>query len=215
MYIPSLEYIAGFFDGEGGVSISAKAHKYHKVNKRGCNVEINHIQWRYCAYLVNTNKEVLQSIQSVAGGKIQLTGNRKNANHKPCYRLVFYSNSVAPFLQSIRPFCLIKAKQIEVLLEFLSDFDHTPTVKGYKRIRVPVEVQQKRHRLYLEMLNLNKKGRDTKPLTGTIPIPEAKQTHIPCAKCGRLKPILKPKKSRPTVSPYCRWCFLSVNRKSA
>jgi len=55
----SLEYIAGFFDGEGFISIQKASHKSHSGSR----------YWLTASFC-NTHKGVLEEIQKVIGGNV-------------------------------------------------------------------------------------------------------------------------------------------------
>jgi len=107
----SIEYAAGFFDGEGCVNCS--------TNKSGSPF--------IRTLVVNTNTEILEMFKQRWGGDI-------NANYKPkahwkqAYTWRLSHNAAGVFLQDIQPFLVIKAKQCELALEFIA---MRPS-KGYK-----------------------------------------------------------------------------------
>lgn len=92
-----LAYTAGFFDGEGCISIS----KNGAVDLR----------------IVNTAKNVLLKIQSIFGGSIT---DRTQKVNKRQYAYSIYGNNAIEFLKLIRPYLLDKAKQADTILEYYS-----------------------------------------------------------------------------------------------
>lgn len=87
-----LAYIAGFFDGEGCVNLSSPSLVVH---------------------LTNTNREVLDWVQSLFGGKVYLPP-RYSIKHKQSYRWHLHKRDVTAFLTAIQPY--VRIKQIQVVL---------------------------------------------------------------------------------------------------
>jgi hypothetical protein len=106
---PSLEYIAGFFDGEGCVSIvciTPEKIKNQKSNRYQLVVE-----------LTNTNEKIMKEIQSVIGGRLSSYG-RRPANWKPSFRLIFASAKALDMLIKIAPYVRLKKPIVELGIEF-------------------------------------------------------------------------------------------------
>ena len=64
-----------------------------------------------------TKPEVLFLIQSAFGGKIY-TEKEKRANSADCHYLTMRSQIAYRFLEAIAPYCVIKAPQIKLALEY-------------------------------------------------------------------------------------------------
>jgi hypothetical protein len=126
----SKEYIAGFFDGEGHVSIT--------YTKRPSGMDA-----KLCVKLTNTHLPVLETIQSMYGGSI--TATKKSAEHYlQCYVLGFSVEQSKTFLTDLLPFLVIKHSQAKLALKF------STTV--YRRGRAPVSVEE--HNLRQECMTL-------------------------------------------------------------
>jgi len=103
-----LQYLAGFFDGEGCISI----HRHQdKKTKRGY-VLVPRIT------VANTRQEVVEWFKPF-GFSVRRTKNGKNS--KDVYRIELERLSVIQrFLQELSPFLRLKKKQADLLLEFCS-----------------------------------------------------------------------------------------------
>jgi len=99
------EYIAGFFDGEGFISIQKASPRTHSGAR----------YWLIAA-MVNTNKDVLEKISQVAGGKVFF--HREQKRDKPHYRITFYTRQAYDFLLKVRPHLIVKARQADVAIAF-------------------------------------------------------------------------------------------------
>lgn len=106
----STQYIAGFFDGEGCISIYSKKEK--KGNIRTC----------LRASIGNTNRDVLEQIKSIHGGAIRTL---KGVN-SPVYLLTFSGKVAVDFVKTILEFTVIKKTQIQVALHYW-EFVHDTT----------------------------------------------------------------------------------------
>lgn len=116
----SKKYIAGFFDGEGSVTIMR--------NKRtkGTN---NYRNYKYglVVSICNTNKKIMEQINSQYPGVIY-EHKDKRLNRKKVYVWQRWSKKAILFLNDIEPFVNVKLKQIQIGKKFqtiLSDFDRT------------------------------------------------------------------------------------------
>lgn len=90
-----LAYAAGFFDGEGCISIT----------KNGA-VDVR---------ITNTAKSVLVKLQQLFGGTI---GNRTQKVNKTQYAYCLYGETAIEFIRQIKPFLMEKLSQAETLLEY-------------------------------------------------------------------------------------------------
>ena len=90
-----LAYVAGFFDGEGCISIT----------KNGA-VDVR---------IINTAHNVLVKLQSVFGGSITERSQRVN---KKQYAYSFYGENAVKFLELVKPYLIEKLPQAETVLEY-------------------------------------------------------------------------------------------------
>lgn len=88
-------YAAGFFDGEGCISIS----------KNGA-VDVR---------ITNTAKNVLVRLQSIFGGTIT---NRTQKVNKTQYAYSFYGDNAISFIKTIKPYLIDKLPQADAILEY-------------------------------------------------------------------------------------------------
>lgn len=93
--IEDIAYAAGFFDGEGCISIS----------KNGA-IDIK---------ITNTAKNVLVKLQNTFGGSIT---NRTQKVNKIQYAYSFYGEEAINFLNIIKPFLIDKLPQADTILEY-------------------------------------------------------------------------------------------------
>ena len=115
-----LAYIAGFLDADGSMSIS----RYKSDST------VRGWAWRIRTSFANTDKNVLEWIQSIVGGYIleenpgQLdTYNSKSPlikRNKLMHNLNLSSNQSRKFLPYIRPYLKIKQDQADILIKALS-----------------------------------------------------------------------------------------------
>lgn len=91
----SLEYVAGFFDGEGCISVH-----------RGNGIYL------FCSISQNS-KEVLEEIQQVIGGKIYEALNRYN---RTTYKIHWNGLAATAMLLEILPFLIVKKAQADLAL---------------------------------------------------------------------------------------------------
>lgn len=103
-----IAYAAGFFDGEGCISIA----------KNGA-VDIR---------IVNTSKAVLVRLQSCFGGSIT---DRAQKVNKSQYAYSLYGEEGIEFLTVLKPYLIEKAPQVDTILEYYE------LRKEMKPIRIP------------------------------------------------------------------------------
>lgn len=90
-----IAYAAGFFDGEGCISIT----------KNGA-VDVR---------IINTANNVLVRLQSLFGGSITERSQRVN---KKQYAYSFYGQDAIEFIKTLKPYLLEKLPQAETILEY-------------------------------------------------------------------------------------------------
>ncbi len=89
---PSLQYWAGFFDGEGHVSIG-------KSGSVKCG-------------LTQNNPTILHAVQVEYGGKVRSKGATNGHNW-----LLATASDVLDFLEDIRPYQVVKAEEVDIARE--------------------------------------------------------------------------------------------------
>lgn len=139
MYL-SNEYLAGFFDGEGCVSI------YRNKLKSG-------LGFRYAVNILicSTNLDIIKYLQLQFGGTVYNLKMQK-VSHKQAQTWVLGSRSAKDFLIGIYPFLIIKKEQVKLALEFIETI-------GNKGVPIVVDVIRfKREELFQQLKILNRRG---------------------------------------------------------
>jgi len=140
-------YAAGFFDGEGGVALNGT----RRVGTGRTNRRIDHIRWTRRAYVGNTDVCVLGSLRARFGGTT-VPWNRGQEGRKPVYMWNIYNARMVAFLEAIRPHSIVKARRIDLLLEFCSTLQRSGS-RG-----LPEGVAKRRVQIYEELRLLNHRG---------------------------------------------------------
>ena len=116
-----IAYTAGFFDGEGCVSI--------------CKCVVENQPYRILIQLTNTNKLVMDWIHSKIGGSIR-TLKHRHGNWRTTYVLTLTArDKMLWFMDLVYPFCIVKKSQMDVAREFLS-------IPKYSRSNRRLELQE-------------------------------------------------------------------------
>ena len=101
--MPSSEYYAGFFDGDGGIWVQHKMpsnlHEYFRVS---CEV-------------TNLEKSIMDALLADYGGHVYQVKHR--TGQRPFYRWVTNRKGAIKFLESIYPYAIIKKNRIKLALE--------------------------------------------------------------------------------------------------
>lgn len=105
-----LAYIAGFFDGEGTITI------HHR------NASTKKNWYRVCASVSNTDNTLLELLRDSFGGYISML--RRNGNRKDIYQWHITSTGAVVFISAIKPYLRQKLDQADVALEFQSTIYH-------------------------------------------------------------------------------------------
>ena len=145
----SLQYIAGFLDGEGSIYISrSKCPR----TKRGV---------RYALYIVfsSTNKNILEMIRNSLGGVGCLFSwdSKKNPRWKTAYYLHITCRQAAEVLRKLLPYLILKRPQAELAIKFQDFMDSSPPTGNYNS-RTPEEWNTMKE-YYEQMKELNRGGR--------------------------------------------------------
>jgi len=139
-----LAYIAGFLDGEGSIMLMNRRQR-HKTKSWSCRVSI-----------ANTDRPILEWIQSLYGGSIGLAKSL-NPLHKDCWHWRLDSKGAVEFLRLVRPYLRLKAMRADVVFEYAS------TITSVGRGGVTDEIEQARKKLHEKLVLLNARGRRTPP----------------------------------------------------
>lgn len=129
---PSMEYIAGYFDGEGCVGLyqnkGSKCSRYKSGFKSP--------SWIRQIGITNTYKPILEHCKRLFGGR--LYPQSKIGRNKPCYNWTISSKKdIIAFIERVSPFLVEKQPQTALLLQecrgYLSANDVASTIKALKR----------------------------------------------------------------------------------
>lgn len=105
-------YLAGFVDGEGCLTIGRARRKESRAG----------FSYEALMNVSGTELEALRQIAVMCGnGKVQVQDKRSSEKHKPLYRIVFSANQIRHLLPQIRPYLLVKHRQADIVLTFLSE----------------------------------------------------------------------------------------------
>lgn len=105
-------YTAGFFDGEGSVSIV-----YYRAYQKRNSTQKNYFYWNVLVRIVNTNKQILEDLKAKYGGSINAK-KRQRELHRQCWNWVLASQRAVKFLKAIKPYTRIKREHINIALAF-------------------------------------------------------------------------------------------------
>jgi hypothetical protein len=135
----SLEYAAGFFDGEGCISISkTKGSKSRGEYKRDAFV--------LSVRVTQTSFPVIYSFQETFGGSVY---ERDYSRGAPYAEWVATHQKAVPFLEQMLPLLVVKKEQASLALDFQNNKQRNKTD----------EMWEKEHQAYLSMKILNTRGR--------------------------------------------------------
>ena len=104
----SIEYISGFFDGEGYISL-------HRCNRKRLRVDGRYRYWLIVQF-TNTHKEVMEEIHKVVGGSMLFHKGDKGL--KPHYRVTLYCREACKCLKLMLPYLIVKKEEAECAIKF-------------------------------------------------------------------------------------------------
>lgn len=131
------EYIAGFFDGEGCLTVA----------KNGVN-KIPSVRFS----LVNNNRKILELVQEKYGGKLYL---KIPPTEQANISYVLQISDFTTIIKSILPFLVIKKEVAELALKFRT----LVTKRGGNGKKIPKRNMDLRWEIYDKIRILNKRGR--------------------------------------------------------
>jgi len=105
-----LAYIAGFFDGEGSITIHQNGGKAPRGKSPNHMLQVS---------IGNTNPLVLRWLHEEFGGSYCLR-RRPSERHRTCHQWIVRAHEALVFLIAIEPFLKMKKEQCNVALEFQS-----------------------------------------------------------------------------------------------
>lgn len=137
-----LSYLAGFFDGEGSISISRIKGKLGRNDIFVVLISIS-----------NTNPEILSYICKEFGGNFHQTKHqiKDGYKRKNIYKWSASSKIAENFLSKILPYLILKKEQANMALEFQK------TLKRKGNQRLSVDELDYRKMVKLKIMELNQK----------------------------------------------------------
>lgn len=142
------QYAAGFFDGEGTLSLFYEARRVWKSDSsrlvRGTTLIVS---------VANTHLGILQEFKELFKGNVFVNNKARNPNHKPVHSWrIQNTEGKTHFLKTILPYSIVKREQIEIALRYLS------TVGAIGK-RVSQDDWEIRLDCYNLLKEINKRGR--------------------------------------------------------
>lgn len=144
----TLDYIAGFSDGEGYLGI-------RKHTTPNCKLGFRYQLVVKIAQL-DKHRNVLEAIQSKYGGHI--SKQRLGGNRRPCVMWELSNTKlVSKFLDDMEEKLIIKSPQLKLLQEFITVGKITTRIPN-KIEKQRNDIYQKRKELYDKCLKINRRG---------------------------------------------------------
>jgi hypothetical protein len=123
------QWLAGFFDGEGCVSI-------HKSRQHGFRISV---------VLTQSDRDLLILISSLFGGCIQKS-TKSDLAKKTCYYVMWAGTSGRRLLEYIKADSILKSEQIEIALAFMDTIGSrgrdVPSSDLSKRVSLAAEIKK-------------------------------------------------------------------------
>jgi len=142
-----VRYAAGFFDGEGSISVLLTRTLGEKV-LRGTPGKVYH-KYSLRVQVTNTKRSILDEYQSQWGGSVYVQTKAKKHHRLDCHVWTLNGKNAKPFLEDVKPHLKLKCGQAELALEFIA------LPRGWNA--------QKRLGLRNEIIALNNSPQETDP----------------------------------------------------
>lgn len=137
-------YFAGFFDGDGSVSIISPPSQNFKAGKRwGLQVRV----WQ-----VSEHAAVLHTLKEEYGGH---TAERAFASGRPATEWKVSDRLAEKFLKDIFPYSIVKHDRIAVALKFRETYNHA--FRGRNAYNKMQEIYRERQKLKDQINYMNKR----------------------------------------------------------
>ncbi len=136
------EYLAGFVDGEGTITIKKTKYGGGHQNDRFCLL----------LELANTNKTILQFVRRKVGGWIGFCA-KHTTNKRDSWKWCLWSGNAAKVISRILPYLHIKRQQAKLAIKFQDVIERT-NKKGH-RIPLTHRELETRRNLWRKILSLN------------------------------------------------------------
>jgi hypothetical protein len=162
-----LAYAAGFFDGEGAVSILRV-----RARRSGKGRDI----YKVLVIVVNTNRPVLERFQGQFGGKLYKSNFKTKPTYwRPLFQWHLWGEDCERFLRDLRPNLFIKGALADSALEFFA-LQH---LRVGKRDTAP-EVWERMKQLHAAHRALQQKGSRTRAtddaVTKVVAVPATRES---------------------------------------
>lgn len=147
------DYIAGFVDGEGNLSIR-KAKP--TVKNKSINPRYNAV-----VYIVNTNQEIIKKLKKACGGFIWKRKASIKFNRKTTYSLTIIGPKAFLLLETLEKHLIVKRHIAQKILEYKKFFGNGSYKRGNQfsgNHAVPKEILRKRNEIFEWCKNANKRG---------------------------------------------------------
>lgn len=138
------QYIAGFFDADGGLNIYQ--------TKKGVNKD--RIGYQLSVYIFNTDKRIIDAMYNEFGGYIHIR-KRPNPKWSDAYEWKISVNKALDFLKNIEPYLIVKKERAKIAIEF----QELKKRKKYRFAPCSKEEDDFQELCYQKMRLLNKKGK--------------------------------------------------------
>jgi len=137
-----LAYIAGFFDGEGCISLCKVKDDSYRRN----------YNYMLAIHVSNTKLEILEMLHREFGGHFQRIKNKTTPNGKEIYVWALTRRIATRFIKAIYPYLRMKRRQAELALEYRK------LINPYGNHSFDPENWKKRDAIYHKLKTLNKRG---------------------------------------------------------
>jgi len=145
----SPQYIAGLFDGEGSIHIEKNLAKPgSKIWRRGYRNNC----YRLVVAIVNRNLRVLRMLKEEFGGTIMIHKSGFSKKSLPAYQWRITDNRALKFLETIKPYVIIKEPQVKLGITFQK---HKNSWKEQRTYQLSAEELNARERMRQKMHLLN------------------------------------------------------------
>jgi hypothetical protein len=131
----TLQWLAGFFDGEGCVGL----HKGSPSRNTNYHPRVT---------ITNIDLPTLKAIQAQYGGSIHEATKKESV--RPCWMLVWSTQKALSFLRLISPHLIVKKSQAEVLLA-----GYKPGINGVRLTDIQKEERAQLYSKLREMKRIN------------------------------------------------------------
>lgn len=202
-----VEYLAGFLDGEGQVSLA-------RIPRRRSN--------EYCVRVViyNTDRGILHEIRRTWGGVLTSVGSR-SPRWKPSYALIWTNASAFRLLTVVKRHLRVKSKQATALDEFLNHARKCRRRRDRFGRLLPLSIREVKLReaFYTRLKLLNRRGSTMVPWRGEAVARSGAPRNVPvkylagfidAEGCLMIAKVRSPAHLRPRYS--ARVCIGNTNR---